>query len=219
MTEPYTPAPADPPLPVDEPASGLDRARELLADRRALALVAAAGVAVVALAAFVIVPAVSGGSSSPAALPVVPHHFPNPVAGSTATPTPAPTVTDTAVLKIRDPFVPLYTPIAAAPAAATSAPPPSSAPPVQVIVAPPTNAPAAPSSSSPARTRIDFALVTIHPNNTADVTINATPYNNVPLNQTFAQSFKMVAINGHSAEFYYGDQPFALSPGQHFYFF
>ena len=57
MTEPFGRPPVDElPMSVAEP-SRFDRARELLSDRRALGLVAGAGVAVVALAAFVVLPA------------------------------------------------------------------------------------------------------------------------------------------------------------------
>ncbi len=112
MTEPFGPPPdGELPLAVAEP-SRFDRARELLSDRRALGLVAAAGVAVVALA-------VSGGTSNARqSLPALTHH----TARVTSTPSTSAsvatsTVTDTSVLKIRDPFAPLYTAPVVVPAA------------------------------------------------------------------------------------------------------
>jgi len=251
MTEPFGPPPVgELPLAVAEP-SRFDRARELLSDRRALGLVAAAGVAVVALAAFVVLPAVSGGTSkSSQSLPALTHHTAR--VASTPPPSatvPTSTVTDRSVPKIRDPFAPLYTPPMVVPAAASGGavpapalavtrpspvpvPVPAPAPlpvliPVPAPVLPPAPVPVpvpAPTSSAPSTPaqvspKVDFALVKLYPDNTADVTVNKTPYSHVRLNQTFGQFFMMVSIsNPKSAEFYYGDQPFALAPGQHFYF-
>lgn len=108
----------------DEAPSARDRMRDLLADRRALAIIGAALVAVIALAAFVVVPALKGSSNAAASSGLVPnaHHHTGSVSTATSTPsaTPKPTTTVSALPVVHDPLSPLAAAVGAAGTGATA---------------------------------------------------------------------------------------------------
>jgi hypothetical protein len=218
MTQPlnHNSGPVDP----DESPAGLaDRARELLADRRALAVIGVALVAVVALCAFLVVPALKGGSDSTSSGLVPTHRSSTTTTTSspsvTATPSALPTVN--AVLKVRDPFSPLYVVPAGATGAAAGG---SSSATVAPTVAPQSTIAPSSAASAPADTNValtQLALVRINKTGatatSADVTVNGLAYH-VAAGQHFGAGFTMTALTPGNAKFTYNGKTTSLVPGQ-----
>jgi|GEM_PF-5052883 len=186
------------------------RFRELMADRRALALVGVAGLAVILLIAFVLVPALTGSSSSsgPVAKGTPPSR-----ATASATPTPsasaAPVVPAAAQLAVRDPFDPLLKAAGSGGGAAggTSSSASATASPSSTVVV-------QPADLSGLR---QLTLVAIDGPGTAQVTVNGLAYN-VVLNTQFGGGFAMIGETDSSATFTYNGSVQTLVPGQYAFF-
>lgn len=214
----------DPNAPFDDldGQTGLSaRARELLGDRRALAAIGVALVAVIALCAFVVVPALSGSSSSDSTAIArgVPRGTPAASATSSAAASAPPTTSGP--LTIRDPFSPLYVPAAAASAVpsapATTAPatstPQPTAPSVVTVTPVPTTAP---TQSKVVLTQLVLDKLTWSgkaATSTANVTVNGLPYT-AQLGKAFGKGFTMTAITSGNATFSYGGQTVTLVVGE-----
>jgi hypothetical protein len=193
-------------------STGNDRLHELLADRRAVALVGGAALAVILLIAFVLVPALTGSSGSKplAARPVTGDSS---TASSTATPTPTPSALPTAatLLSVRDPFMPLAGGIDAAANSGSGSGASSTA-----------SATASSGSSAVAQTGDatslrQLTLVEITGAKTAKVTVNGLAYD-VSLNTPFGTGFAMTAETAGNATFLYNGQTKTLVPGEYAFF-
>lgn len=199
MTQPSSPVPSAPAA--DELLDGSqDGGRNLLHDRKALLLIGAAVAALIALAVFVVVPAISGSSpaSNNAAMPV--HRVQRTFAVDSAAPAViAAPVLAVAEPQVRDPFSPLYTP------------PPPPPPATAASAAPSPTTPVA-SGSAPSSQTIQLVQVS-SASQQAEVTINSAVYvvrRGVP----FGGSFELLSVTTKSATFDFGDQPFTLTLGQ-----
>jgi len=206
-----------PSFPDQETASRRERARELLSDRRALAVVAAALVAVIALAVFVVVPALRGSSddeTSAAGSPTVS------VTVKTK-PSPSPTTSAAkppAVSKVRDPFVPLVAEAAGAAGTAagvvapgvTPAPTTTPAPQATVTVT------AAPSGGVQIYhvTLISIGKPLPGQPHTAVVDINGRDYNAVE-GKTVTPQLTFTHWSENACTFSHGGQSFTLVPGEY----
>jgi len=183
----------------DVASSGRDRVRELMADRRALALVGGALVAVIALAAFVVVPALTGSSGSPAAnvnRPSTPR-----TATASPSPSPSPLPTVASQLKVRDPFLPLAVQVAGATGAASVSASAS-------VVATP---------SVDASQLRQLTLTSITNGTSAKAMVNGLSYD-AQLNVPFAGGFAMTALTSSSATFTYKSGTQTLVVGQYAFF-
>jgi PPE-repeat protein len=218
MTHPQHKSPG--PFDSGDPESGLTgRARELLADRRAVAMIGVALVAIAALCAFVVVPALTGSSSSTQAGLVPTHHSIAPAttssASASATPSDLPTAND--VLKLRDPFSPLYVVPAGATGATAGT---SSSATVAPTVAPATTVAPTSVASTPADTNVMLTQLTLVRINmtgstptTADATVNGLSYH-VAAGQKFATGFAMTSLTAGNAKFTYNGKTASLVTGQ-----
>lgn len=208
-----------PKIEVSTDSSTRDRMRELLADRRALALIGVAVVAVLALVAFVVVPALTGSSSSPAAVKPAVH-----ASGGASSATPTPTASASALptaaslLQVRDPFSPLVSGSAVAAAGAgagvttggtvgaTSTPSATA-----------TSTVAGGNGGTNAASLKQLILVALTSEATARVAVNGLVYD-VQLNAPFAGGFAMTAETDSNATFLYNGQTQTLVPGQYAFF-
>jgi hypothetical protein len=206
--EAVTPAPAE-----DPGGSGTDRMRELLADKRAVALIGAAALAVILLIAFVAVPALTGSSSSKpqARTPVRSAGAATsstPSASASASATALPTVA--APIKVRNPFVPLAVDCACGSGGGSGSSAAGSA-----------SATAAPSSSAAATanaaTLRQLTLVELSGPTTAKVTVNGLSFD-VTKGTPFNGGFIMTAESAGTATFTYNGQTQTLVPGQYAFF-
>lgn len=196
------------------PASGGDRFRELLADRRAVALIGGVVLALILLIAFVLVPALTGSSGSKP-LAKRPATSPGTTTGSAkATPTPTasatPLPTAATQLSVRDPFSPL-----AVNAANTGGGSGSSASSTASATA--SSAPTSGSGGANTANLRQLTLVEISGAKTAKVTVNGLAYD-VSLNTPFAGGFAMTAETTGTATFLYNGQTQTLVPGQYAFF-
>lgn len=206
--------------------------RDLRHDRRALAMIGAAVVAVGALGYFVVLPLFGGSSSASTAnasgavirgkARVAAHASPN-AAAAPALPTPAPQ------FNVRDPFSPLYvapsaaavgpsTPPSAAPAAAVS--PAAAAPPQTIVVVQPGPTTTVTKAPTPRYTLVLERTTpgTANTPATATLLVNGTP-TTVSVGQPFPNTpmgpFALTQVpSSKIAEFVYGEQPFSMEVGE-----
>ncbi|HEU0132834.1 MAG TPA: hypothetical protein VFQ85_17780 [Mycobacteriales bacterium] len=190
----------------DEPESGTDR--------RKLALVAGAGVLLVALLGyFVVLPMLSGGDAAP--LAAVPHSAPKAkakakAAAAPAAPKPVAQPASYADVSARtDPFKPLIeqqvaAPVVAPPAGGTGSVPVSGG----------TTGTTSGSAATVAGQRV--ALVHVYAKDGksyAQTKVGDTVFSPV-VGETFGGSFKLLATSGKTATYLFGDEQFSLSEGQ-----
>lgn len=214
------------PTPDHEPSGiGAERdasLREQLSDKRVLGLIGVALVAVVALAAFVVVPALSSKGSSDTASEPIAAAAPSRAASGTSSASPSSLPTEQQQITVRNPFLPLAS-ASAVDAAATSLAATSAASiavPTPVVTAPTTVATQqpVPASSASNIAFTELALVHLTPAagtspETADVTVNGLPYT-VKLKQSFASGFVVTALTATSATFTYQGRTTTLAPGE-----
>lgn len=227
------------PMPSYEPLESAG-GRDFLHDRRALALIGAAVVAVGAAGYFVVLPML-GGSSSTSADALVPHAHVKASASATPTPgAPAAPATVAPALQVRDPFSPLYVAAVAASGGAAAgsisggggvAPvvPSSSAAPTApaldggaqtyVVQEPgPTTTVTTTAKPTQAAPKYTLKLTKVIDGSHVQVTINGKPYtvatgSNVPDAKQGPFRLSSVAVGG-PAQFMYGDATFAMSVGE-----
>jgi hypothetical protein len=206
--EAVTPAPAE-----DPGGSGSDRMRELLADKRAVALIGAAALAVILLIAFVAVPALTGSSSSKpqARTPVSTAGAVTTSTTPSASASPSVLPTVAAPLKVRNPFVPLAVDCACGSTGGSGSGSTGSV-----------SATASPSSSSAATsgnaaTLRQLTLVELSGPTTAKVTVNGLSFD-VTKGTPFDGGFTMTAESAGTATFTYNGQTQTLVPGQYTFF-
>jgi hypothetical protein len=195
----------------DQPETSANRLRELLADRRALALIGVAGLVVVLLIAFVLVPVLTGSSASSA--PVATGKV---TSGSrtTASVTPTASATPTAAppaaapLSVRDPFLPLVQGAnAGGGTSGGSGTPSATSSPGSTAVA----------SGADVSNLQQLTLVELSGPTTAKVTVNGLLFD-VTANVPFGSGFAMTAETGSNATFLYNGQTKTLVPGQYAFF-
>jgi hypothetical protein len=221
MSQPSDRGPA---FPGQDPVTGRERARELLADRRALALVGVAIVAVIALAVFVVVPALRGSSSGDSASGAVPRGTP----AATATTSPAPSTSTkpankpTPATSVRDPFVPLLAVPAGAtaPAAGTSPAPGATGSPAPQATVTVTAPPVTGAGSGAGSVQIyHVTLISIGKSlpgqpHTAVVDINGRDYNAVE-GKAVTPQLTFTHWSESVCTFSHGGQSFSLVPGEY----
>ena len=198
--------------PTDQPGpSGSDRMRELLADKRAVALVGVAALAVILVIAFVVVPALTGSSSSSKPSTQGPRFTSQTSASPSASPTVSPSVLPVAdqPLKVRNPFSPLAVEGAAAGGGGGNTTGSASA----------TSSPGSTTGSTAPNvsTLRQLTLVEISTPTTAQVTVNGLTYT-ATLNTKFGDGFMMTAESSGSATFTFNGQTQTLVPGQYAFF-